>query len=100
MLKNKILNNKKYYIIVFNSKNVAIQIYYNLETKGNTKFQLISTPCKIKAGCSYSIKFNDLRDINMLLNESKHINKNSNDIYLVERKDGKKEYTKIENIIN
>lgn len=100
MLKNKILNSKNYYIVVFNSKNVAIQTYYNLEKKGNMKFQLISTPCKIKAGCSYSIKFNDLRDINMLLNESKSMSKNLKDIYLVERKDGKKEYTKIENIFN
>lgn len=99
MLKNKMFNNKKYYIVVFNSKNVAIQTYYDLEKKGYTRFQLISTPCKIKAGCSYSIKLNDLNDINLILNESKATNEILKDIYMIERKDGKKEYFKIENLI-
>ena len=51
------MTNKIYYLCVFQSRNQAILIFSLLESAGYKNFQLISTPCGIKAGCSYSIKF-------------------------------------------
>jgi putative Se/S carrier protein len=89
---NKLINNKEYYIVVFNSKNYAIQLFYKLEKKGYSKFQLVSTPCQLKGGCSYSIKFNNISDINYLEKESSDFIGSINNIYHVERKEGKKHY--------
>ncbi len=94
-MQNKLINNKEYYIAVFSSKNYAIQLFYKLEKKGYSGFQLISTPCQLKGGCSYSIKFNRLSDVNYLANESSDFNSSVSNIYFVERKDGKKYYKAI-----
>jgi len=93
-MRNKLINNKEYYIAVFNSKNYAIQLFYKLEKKGYSNFQLISTPCQLKGGCSYSIKFNRLSDLNYLVNEASNFSSVSN-IYYVEKRDGKKYYKAI-----
>lgn len=74
-----------YYIAVFDSRNHAMQLYQHLKKNNLYQFQLISTPCKIKAGCSYSIKFTDLKDLELLKSEALNINKNITSIYLAER---------------
>lgn len=98
-MKKKIFDNSSYYIAVFNSKNHAIQLYYILEKKGYRKFQLISTPCQVKGGCSYSIKFNNLSDLKYLEKEALKFNKFMVQVYLVKRIEGKKVIKKLDNII-
>lgn len=90
IVNSKYFNNNKYYIAVFKSKNYAIKTYYHIERKGNKKFQLISTPCQIQAGCSYSLKFNDIKDYEILKKIEKNVDTYINNIYLIERKGGRK----------
>lgn len=98
-MKYKAFNNKQYYLAVFNSKNHAILLYYKLEKKGYNNFLLVSTPCKIKGGCSYSIKFNNLKDLEQLKVEANNYKTPIGSIYFVERKDGKNHIKEIEEII-
>ena len=95
----KFFNNKKYYIAIFNSKNNTVRLFYILEKKGYNLFQLISAPCQLKAGCNYCIKFNDLEGYKILKKEATKYNSLINELYLVERKEGKKIITKIESSI-
>ncbi len=80
----------RYYITIFKSKNHAMQVYYTLEKLGYKKFQLISTPCEIKAGCSYSIKFFDLDDFKIVKEVSTRLNIIIESLYRIQRKDKKK----------
>ncbi|WP_278287302.1 DUF3343 domain-containing protein [Caloranaerobacter ferrireducens] len=84
---------------VFDTKNNAIQLYYILEKKGVNKFQLISTPCQLSFGCSYSIKFNDIEDFQILKREASKYNKHVRRVYRVERINGKKQIKQINDII-
>ncbi len=87
--------NMNYYISIFETKNKAVFLYSVLETMGYRIFQLISTPCAIKAGCNYSIKFPDKSHIDILINTAKEIGIEMPDIYYAEKKDGKYKYKKI-----
>ena len=84
IMKGKYMQDQ-YYIAVFDSRSHAIQLYNYLRKNRFYQFQLISTPCKIKAGCSYSIKFNNLEDHNILVDESNKIRKVISSIYMVQR---------------
>ncbi|WP_416197858.1 MAG: Se-S-carrier domain-containing protein [Sporanaerobacter sp.] len=84
------MKDEKYYIAVFKSKNYAIQIQYILENLGYSCFQLISTPCELKAGCSYSIKFKDINYLEILKRETSKLNTDIESLYCIERKNGKK----------
>ncbi|AKL95208.1 hypothetical protein CACET_c17600 [Clostridium aceticum] len=75
----------KYYIAVFDSRNHAMQLHQHLRKARLDQFQLISTPCKIKAGCSYSIKFLNLEDAKKLMEEAEKIKKKVSSIYSAER---------------
>ena len=70
----------KYYIAVFQSRNHALQLYQYLNRQKYTQYELISTPCKIKAGCSYSIKFIDLNEHELLKNVANKANINTSHI--------------------
>ena len=85
----------KYYICVFNTKNMAVYTFTILERLGYKNFKLISTPCEIKAGCSYSIKFSNIRYLDVLKKQAQKINAIIQDVYLVERKDRKRILEKI-----
>lgn len=85
----------KYYICVFKSKNMAVYTLAILERLGHKNFQLVSTPCGIKAGCSYSIKFSNMRYLNILRKEAIKIGAEIENIYLIERKNGKKSIEKV-----
>ncbi|AOY76973.1 DUF3343 domain-containing protein [Clostridium formicaceticum] len=75
----------KYYIAVFDSRNHAMQLHQHLKKMNLNQFQLISTPCKIKAGCSYSIKFLNLEDAKVLMEEADKMKKKISSIYSAER---------------
>lgn len=88
----KSISRGKYYLAVFKTKNYAVQLYYKLEKAGYDIFQLISTPCQLKGGCSYSIKFYRLNDLNYLKKYSQNFNEEISGVYYVEKKDGAKSY--------
>ena len=82
--------NGRYYICAFSTKNIAMYIFSNLNRLGYEEFQLISTPCEIQAGCSYSIKFANIKDLDILKEKAKNLDIEIGDIYFFERKDGKR----------
>lgn len=94
----KLTSSGGYYLAVFKSKNYAVQLYYKLEKAGYGIFQLVSTPCQLKGGCSYSIKFNRLSDINYLKKYSPDFNEVISGVYYAEKKRGAKVYKLINNI--
>lgn len=85
----------KYYICTFDTKNMAIYLSAALERQGHKGIQLISTPCEIKAGCNYSIKFNDLKYLDILEKEVAKLGIKINSIYLVDRICGKRTIKKL-----
>lgn len=88
-------NDGEYYIVVFKSKNHAVQLHYLLEKKGYRKFQLISTPCRISNGCGYSIRFNKLNDIEYLKKETNDLKQLIKAIYEVQRINNRKAYKRL-----
>lgn len=92
---DRVSNDKTYYIAVFESRNHAIQIYQYLKKSNLNQYQLVSTPCKIKSGCSYSIKYINEEDMDLLVNESEKLNKKVSGIYLIDRVNNRRTYKKI-----
>ncbi len=88
-----------YYLAIFKSKNHAVHLNSILQKKGYRKFQLISTPCKIEHGCSYSLKCEKLNDLQYLKTESKSLKDLISGIYHVQRVNGKKQYKEIHYMI-
>lgn len=86
---------RQYYLAVFETKNKAVYLYSILESMGYVNFQLVSTPCTIKAGCNYSIKFNNIKYADILIKEAEELNIGVTDIYFAEIKDGRYKYKKI-----
>ncbi|WP_244272617.1 DUF3343 domain-containing protein [Natronincola peptidivorans] len=86
---------ESYYIAVFESKNHALQTYQHLEGLNLQQFQIIATPCKIKAGCSYSIRFDALEDLDVLIRETKRVHKKIASVYYVERTNRIRSFKKI-----
>ncbi|MTI66463.1 MAG: DUF3343 domain-containing protein [Firmicutes bacterium] len=93
---NKVFNNREYYIASFSSKNHAIQLFYSLEKKGYAIFQLVSTPCKIKAGCSYSIRFDELKHLDYLKKEASNYKRPIENVYKVRKLSGSLDIKKID----
>ncbi|PHS35446.1 MAG: hypothetical protein COA82_04175 [Alkaliphilus sp.] len=87
---------KEYYIAIFKSRNYVMHLHQHLNRKGLLEYELISTPCKIEAGCSYSLKFYNLQQLDVLLRESRLINRKIDSIYLIERKNKKRYYSEID----
>ncbi|GAB6087941.1 DUF3343 domain-containing protein [Alkaliphilus crotonatoxidans] len=85
----------KYYLAVFDSKNHAIYVHQLLRKKKIEGFELVSTPCKIKSGCSYSIKFSDFELHRVLTEEAASINKKIAAFYEVNRSYGRRSIEKI-----
>lgn len=86
----------KYYIAVFQSRNHAIQLYQYLSKHRYTQYELISTPCRIKAGCSYSIKFRDLKDYEFLKDLAEKANRNIYAVYEISRRNGRRVLNKLD----
>ena len=84
-----------YYLAVFDSKNHAIYLQQFLRRKNYSGFELVSTPCKIKAGCSYSIRFTNLEQRDILIEASDAIGKPIAGFYEVSRTYGRRIINKI-----
>lgn len=84
-----------FYISVFETKNKAVFLYSALETKGYRGIQLVSTPCSIKAGCNYAIKFINKKYIDIIKKEGEALGIDKIDIYFARRINGKLTYKKI-----
>ncbi|WDV44137.1 DUF3343 domain-containing protein [Clostridiaceae bacterium M8S5] len=91
----KNINYRDYYFVIFKSRNQAIQLYYTMEKKRTPFFQLISTPCHIRAGCNYAIKFSNLNHYNILKNEAKLMNVELDEVYRFYIMNGKRTYDNI-----
>ncbi|WP_202709044.1 DUF3343 domain-containing protein [Sporosalibacterium faouarense] len=98
-MQNNLSSKGEYYIAVFNSKNHAVRLNYLLEKKGYRKFKLISTPCSLSNGCSYSLRFNNLTDLEYLKREASDFKQILNSIYEVQRLNGRKAYKRISYLI-
>lgn len=85
-----------YYIAVFQSRNHSVQLYQYLSRQKYTQYELISTPCRIKAGCSYSIKFTDIKDYDLLKNIADKSNRSIYALYEVTRQNGKRVLNKLD----
>lgn len=88
------MNNTETYIIVIKSYNYAVLLYKILKNKKYT-VQIISTPCKISAGCSRAIRFYG-KDIDIVKDEIKNNNIPIKGIYLEKTVNKTKKYVKIE----
>lgn len=86
---------ENYYLCVFESKNYAILLYTLLEAGGNNVFQLVSTPCGLKAGCTYSIKIPHRSYISIIKREVEEANLKEPKIYYVEKIQGKTVYKEV-----
>ncbi|MBE6081878.1 MULTISPECIES: DUF3343 domain-containing protein [Tissierellales] len=80
---------RKYYLTVIRSRNHAVKLHYVLDILDSNKFHLVSTPCEIQAGCSYSIKFYNLNDLSIIENEAKELSIEIFGTFSFERKEGK-----------
>lgn len=84
-----------FYISVFQTKNHAVYLFSRLQSKGLAGIQLVSTPCSIKAGCNYAIKFRSKNYIDVIKKESQELGINKLDIYFAKRVNGRLTYNKI-----
>ncbi|SCY57991.1 DUF3343 domain-containing protein [Alkaliphilus peptidifermentans] len=88
-------NELTYYIAVFESKNHAIYLYQHLRRKGIKEYELVSTPCQIRSGCSYALKFKVLESYDLLQKESVYIKCKILSVYSIERINGKRIFKQI-----
>lgn len=88
------MNNTETYIIVIKSYNYAVLLYKILKNK-KYNAQIISTPCRISAGCSRSIRFYG-KDIDIVKDEIKKNSIPIKGIYLEKKVNKKNNYIKIE----
>lgn len=93
------MRDEKYYVAIFKSKSHAIQVIYVLENLGYKNFQLISTPCEIQAGCGFSIKFDEIKYLEILKKEVICLHLNIESFYCIERKAGKKVLKNLHHLI-
>ena len=80
----------RYYIAVFGSRNHASRLFYNLEPKDHYRFKLIPTPCRISAGCGYSVRFTNLNELAYLEEKAKEYDTPIKDIYYINNSNNNK----------
>lgn len=86
---------ENHYLCVFESKNHAILLYTLLEAGGKNVFQLVSTPCGLKAGCTYSIKIPNKSYISLIKKEIEAVNLKEPRIFYVDKIEGKTVYKEV-----
>lgn len=96
-MQNKSFNNKDYYFVIINTRNQAIALYYSMERRALPFYQLISTPCHIRAGCNYAIKFNTLKHYQILKKEAALHKVQLGELYHFHYVKGKRVYDKVSN---
>lgn len=84
-----------YYLCVFKGINSAIAVFDVLEDNERKKFQLIPTPCRLKAGCNYSIKFYDIAYLRIIKNIRRQLQIEMPRIYSVSKGEGTTDYKEI-----
>jgi Protein of unknown function (DUF3343). len=88
-----IINGVNEYMLVFASHNQAVFLYNRLIKLG-LKVELISTPCRLSAGCTQSLKFNeDL--LTVVRSEAIKSNMMIRGIYKIVRENNKTNYIPI-----
>lgn len=90
------MKGNNFYLMVFQSKNHAIYLNSLLESKGLKIAQLISTPCYIRAGCSYSVKILDKGHLELIKQLAEDTNIKKYKLYYAERINGKRSYRKLD----
>lgn len=65
---------EKYYLCVFKSSNNALFIFNLLQEEGKNSFQLMATPCALRVGCGYSIRFFNKSYMDLILKKIKEHN--------------------------
>lgn len=85
-----------YYIAVFGSRNYAIYLYHYLNKNKLSQYELVPTPCKIKAGCGYSIQFEDFKHYSFLQKLAERNNIQILAIYAINRRRGRRTLKKID----
>lgn len=68
------MNWREHYVCVFESKNHAVMLYTLFEKRGYDYFNIISTPCSLNRGCSYSLKFFNKAYIDLINREAESLN--------------------------
>lgn len=89
------MNVQNYYLFVFESKNHAVLLYTILESKQNNVAQLVSTPCSLKSGCTYSLKVTHEKYLESIAKEAEEVGIKKYRIYHVQRINGKLKYKEI-----
>lgn len=84
----------KYYLAAFKSRNQAIYLY-SLFQEEDRNIKLISTPCILKVGCSYSLKFYNKSYIELILKYVDDYKLEEPLFYLAERIQGRMKYRQI-----
>ncbi|WP_034327368.1 DUF3343 domain-containing protein [Alkaliphilus transvaalensis] len=84
-----------YYLAVFDSKNHAIFLQQHLKRNKISGFEMVSTPCKIKAGCSYSIRFTDIDQREILIKEAAKLKIKIASFYEINRSYGRRILNKL-----
>ncbi len=86
---------ESYFLVVFESKNHAVLLYTLLEAKGDNLTQLVSTPCRLKSGCSYSIKVKNKSHLKSVIEEAQANHLKNLKFYYIEKISGKTTYKEI-----
>lgn len=84
-----------FYLSTFETKNKAVYLYSTLENKGYGAFKLVSTPCNIKAGCNYAIRFSNKKYIEIIVREAEELGIEPPTTYYAKKISGKYIYSKL-----
>lgn len=86
---------KSYYLCVFESKNHAVYLMTALEGAGYKNFQLVSTPCGIKAGCSYCVRFFHMSYAQVIKRKIEELNLGKPRFIFVEKINGRNKFKEV-----
>lgn len=75
---------KNYYLCVFNSRSHTLFVYNLFEKEGKDIFQLVATPCVLRTGCGYAIKFSHKGYIDLISKKVEENNLPTPKFYLVD----------------
>ncbi len=85
----------KYYLCVFKSSNHAFLIFNLLQEEGKDLFQLMATPCILRVGCGYSIRFFHKSYMDLILKKIKENDISIPQFYLADKINGNMKYKEI-----
>lgn len=89
------MSGKSHYLCVFESKNHTLYLMKELESSVHKNFQLVSTPCGLKAGCSYSIKFPHIAYLKTISKKVDELKLEAPRIFMAQKIEGKFRYKEI-----